>query len=176
MPEIMPRPAHADILHDLDADCLVCDLDPANAAKALAKHVIVDDQGFEAETEKRGMHACGLIHHVQTRQSRHDEGASLLISGLRVGHLRVGHARGGAPGKPVMLEHLRTGGRQQPLLTRTARHRAGPQVGHERPGADDAGVTRPHRIDIDQTCDDFSQRLCHRTCDGRRRRGTGLSG
>ena len=87
MAQIMAGAAHAHILHHLNADGLVIDLDPAHTAQALAEHVIVDDQRFKAEAEKRGMHAGRLIDHVEAGQAGHHQRAALLVSGLRIGHL-----------------------------------------------------------------------------------------
>ena len=122
------------------------------------------------------MHAGRLIDHVEAGQAGHHQRAALLIAGLRVGHLRIRHAGRGTTGKIVILQHLRAGRRQQPLLARTARHRAGTKVRDKRPGADNAGMTRSHRIDIDEACNNLGKCLGNGPGDSRRRGGPGLTG
>ena len=74
------------------------------------------------------------------------------------------------------MQHLCAGRRQQPLLTRTTRHRAGAKVRDKRPGADDAGMARPHRIHIDEAGNDLCKRLGNGPGNGRRSGGTSLAG
>ena len=176
MPQIMSRPVNTDITHDIDTDRFLTHLNATHTPQTLAKHVIVNDQAFQTEPQKRGMHARRLIDHVQTGQSRHHKGAALFIARLCIRHLGIRHACSGTARKPIMLQHLGTAGRQQPLLTRSARHGPGPQIRYKWPGADNAGMPRHHRVHIDQPGNDFGQCLCHGPGDGSWRGGTGLPG
>ena len=135
--EIMTRTADAHIADDFDGQRLVIHFDAAHIAVDRAQHVIVDEQAFEAETEKRGMHAGTLIEEIDAGHRGKRRGDPLLIARLHVGQLRIAHACRRADGELVEMAHIGASGGDERLLARAARHGAGPEIGYERPWSPD---------------------------------------
>ena len=52
MPQIMPRPADADILHDLHIQRCLIHLDPPYTTHTLTQHIIVNNQALKTKAEK----------------------------------------------------------------------------------------------------------------------------
>ena len=57
--------------------------------RRLAQKIVAQDQGFMAESQKRGMHADGLVAHVQARKTGKGVGDPLLPTRLHVGEFGV---------------------------------------------------------------------------------------
>ena len=93
MAEIVAGSTRAYIPDRLDRQGGVVDLDAAHATHGLAKHVVVDDQAFQAETEQRGVHAGRLVDEVEAGEPGHHVGDALLVARLDVGKLGIRHPR-----------------------------------------------------------------------------------
>ena len=52
MPQIMPRPADADIFHDLHIQRCLIHLDPPYTTHTLTQHIIVNNQALKTKAKK----------------------------------------------------------------------------------------------------------------------------
>ena len=83
---------------------------------------------------------------------------------------------GGHAGRQIVeLAHLGAGRGQQRLLAAAAAHRAGAQVGDERPGAEDRRVAGAEQVDVDQARQHLGDLLHDRAGERRRAGGAGLA-
>jgi hypothetical protein len=113
---------------------------------------------LRAEPHERGIHADRLVDHVEPRQPAsalmipcsHPACMSGSLLSLMPPPRRRGCRRTGASGRsPPTAAPAR----------RPARHRAGPQVRHEGPGAEDRRMPGRHGVDIDHPGQAFGHRL-----------------
>ncbi len=68
--EIVAGAVEADFGDGVERQGRVRNLDAAHAALAVAEHVVVDDQAFQAEAEQRGVHAGRFIDEVEAGEGR----------------------------------------------------------------------------------------------------------
>ena len=128
------------------------------------------------EAEQARHHAGRLVDQVGPGIADQRVVVGLLRPRLRVRHLAVGHAGGGAAGEVVVLRDLPARRRQQRLFRAAAGHRAGAQVGDERPQPEDRRMPRHDGVDIDQPGQHLRDFLRQRPGQRRRRGGPGLAG
>ena len=126
--------------------------------------------------EQARQHAGRLVNQVRAGIADERVVVGLLIAGLHVGKLGVAHARGRTAGQVVESRQLRTRGGKQGLLRASARHRAGAQVRHEAPGAEDCGRSRLDGIDVHESGQALGHFLHERGGERGRRRRAGLPG
>ena len=141
MAEVMAR-VEGDLGDHVDGQRLVGDLDAAHHAQHGAEHVIVDDEALERHAQEARVHARGFVNHGGPGETGEGGRITLLEPRLGVGHLRIGHARRDANRQSVEIGHLGARRHEERLLTAAAAHRAGAQVGDERPGTEQDRVTR----------------------------------
>ena len=65
--EVMACLSITDDTYFLNADRIFCQLNVAHTAHGLTDQVIMKNQSFKAELQKKCVHSCGLIVHIQPR-------------------------------------------------------------------------------------------------------------